>query len=122
LALSVSACGLAGRYALPSGSSAKSAAGMAMIAFLYFVVNTVLVSGILSLLQGKRLTEVWRQWYDWSFPYYLIGAVLVGLIPVGGVVPPPQAWLILLPMTYMVHFFLGLLRQGPSAQPRVKET
>jgi hypothetical protein len=50
----------------------------------------------------------------WSFPYYLIGAALVGLIPSSGQMVDGQAWLILLPLAYLVHFFVGLT-QGKVA-------
>ena len=62
-----------------------------------------------SLLRGKRLAGVCSEWYVWSFPYYLIGVALVGLLPSEGRPVPGEAWLILLPLVYLVHFFLGLL-------------
>ena len=54
------------------------------------------------------------QWYVWSFPYYLIGITLVGLIPALGASSDPEAWLVLVPMIYLVHFFLGLAEWRPS--------
>ena len=50
----------------------------AMVA-LYFAINTLLVSGILSLVQGKPLSSVCEAWYLWSFVYYLAGAAVMGL-------------------------------------------
>jgi hypothetical protein len=91
------------------------AAVMAVVACAYFVVNTVLVSGVLSLLQSKPLAEVCGQWYVWSFPYYLIGVTLVGLIPGPGHTVSGEAWLVLLPMVYLVHFFLGLAKGHASS-------
>jgi hypothetical protein len=108
LALSVSVCFVLARVFLSSGLDHYRAALMAFIACTYFVVNTVLVSGVLTLLEGKRFAEVCEQWYVWSFPYYLVGAALVGLIPSPGRPVQPEAWLILLPLLYLVHFFLGL--------------
>jgi hypothetical protein len=87
---------------------------IAVVACAYFVVNTVLVSGVLSLVQRKPLAEVCGQWYAWSFPYYLIGVTLVGLIPAPGQTVSGEAWLILAPMIYLVHFFLGLAEWRPS--------
>ena len=85
---------------------------MAAAAFVHFVVNTLIVSGVLSLLGGKSLREVWEPWYQWSLPYYLIAAALVGLLPFGGHSAPPEAWLILLPLLYLVRFFYGLSLPG----------
>jgi hypothetical protein len=66
-------------------------------------------------LQGKPLAEVYSQWYVWSFPYYLIGVALVGLFPSPGGAVPGAAWLVLLPLAYLVHFFLGLLEWHASS-------
>src|SRR5437870_3963516 len=103
--LSAGICFLAVRLALPFGLDGYAPAKLAMIACVYFIVNTLFVSGVLSLLQGKRLVEVARAWYVWSFPYYLIGAVLVGLIPLPGRALHAEAALILVPLISLVHFF-----------------
>lgn len=110
LALSVGICFLAAYGPLSSLLQANRPATLALVACLYFVANTFLVSGVLSLLQGKPLGEVCREWYVWSFPYYLVGAVLVGLFPTVGAAPDPEAWLLLVPPLYLVHFFYGLGR------------
>ena len=44
------------------------------VAAVYFVVNTCLVAGIMALIAGERILIVWRQWFLWSFPYYVVGA------------------------------------------------
>src|SRR5947209_4596778 len=59
-----------------SGADAYRPMALALVTAVFFALNTCLVSGILSLLQGKRLAEVCQTWYSWSFPYYLIGAAL----------------------------------------------
>ena len=89
-------------------------AALALVACLYFVTNTVLVSGVLSLLQGKPLREVCQEWYVWSFPYYLIGAALVGLLPFSGQSLPPEASLVLMPLLYLMHFYYGLSKELPE--------
>jgi hypothetical protein len=48
---------------------------LAVAASFYFTADTLLVSGVLSLVQGKSLFAVWQQCYLWSFPYYLAGAI-----------------------------------------------
>jgi hypothetical protein len=45
-----------------------------LAAAVYFAVNTLLVSGILSILQGKPILKVWQTWFLWAFPYYLVGS------------------------------------------------
>jgi hypothetical protein len=81
---------------------------MAAAAFVQFAVNTLIVSGVLSMLQGEGLDEIWGRWFEWSFPYYVIGAALVALLPFRGRMAQPEAWIILLPLLYLVHFFYGL--------------
>jgi hypothetical protein len=115
VALSVGACFVIGRVWLAAGIEHYLPAVIAVVACAYFVVNTVIVSGVLSLLQSKPLAEVCGQWYVWSFPYYLIGVTLVGLIPAPRHTVSAEAWLILLPMVYLVHFFLGLANGHASS-------
>ena len=50
LIVSVSVCFVAGHAVLSSGMGQFRPAAIALLAFVYFVVNTVLVSGVLSLL------------------------------------------------------------------------
>jgi len=122
LMISVGACFFLARVCLASGMRQYLPAVVAMVACVHFLINTAVVSGVLSLLQGKRLGEVYGQWYFWSFPYYLIGVALVGLFPSPGraVAVPGEAWLVLLPLVYLVHFFLGLL-QWHAGSPAVEE-
>jgi hypothetical protein len=85
--------------------AANPAARLGVVAAVYFVVNTMLVSGVLALLQGQSFSDTCAEWYLWSFPYYLTGAAFVGLTlhPRVG-----EAWLVLVPLVYLIHFFCGL--------------
>ncbi len=97
---------------------------MALVACVYFAVNTSLVSGVLALVAGKRLAETSEAWYLWSFPYYLIGSTLVGLLSISAETRHLEGWLILAPLLYLVHFFMGLLEfrlpPGVSHKPRAR--
>jgi hypothetical protein len=106
--ISVAASFVVARIWLAASISHYLPAVMALVGCAYFVINTVIVSGILSLLHRKPLAEVCSEWYVWSFPYYLVGVTLVGLAPAPGQRVSGEAWLILLPVLYLVHFFLGL--------------
>lgn len=108
LALSIGLCFLVARAAGGFGLEAWRPAGLALLAALHFFTSTMLVSGVLSLLQGKPLRLVCQQWYEWFLPFYLIGAVVVGLLPLSDHVPAPEGWLILLPLLYLVHFFCAV--------------
>src|ERR1700688_1944061 len=43
-------------------------------ALVFFLANTLPISIIISLTEGKSSRKVWSECYFWSFPYYLIGA------------------------------------------------
>ncbi len=46
-------------------------------ASIMYFVNTALVSVILTLVQRESLTAVWKHWCLGSFPFYLVGAIIV---------------------------------------------
>ena len=52
----------------------------ALAVCVYFVMNTGLVSGVLSLVDGKSVRRVWQSSYLASFPLYLIGAAVAALV------------------------------------------
>lgn len=108
LTLSVSAAFGIAHGIFEEGLHTYRPAVLALVACVYFVLNTLLVSGVLSLLQGKSLRDICGQWYEWSFPYYMVGAALVGLLPVSTESVLPESWLILVPLLYLVHFFYSL--------------
>jgi hypothetical protein len=111
VSLSIGLCHWLAHGPLVTSLGASGTSGLAAVVCLFFVVNTGLVSGVLSLLQGKSLADVSRQWYLWSFPYYLLGAVFVSLLPLSGQEFRPEALLLLLPLLFLIHFFYGLSLQ-----------
>jgi hypothetical protein len=74
-------------------------------ATVYFFSNTLLVSGVLSLVEHRRLPEVWQRCYLWTFPYYVVGAAAAGLISISSRTLGWQIPLMLLPATYLVFMF-----------------
>jgi len=57
LTISVSACFFLARVGLVSGMTHYLPAVITLVACLHFLINTAVVSGVLSLLQGKRLAD-----------------------------------------------------------------
>jgi len=55
------------------------AAMMVLGSCVYVVLNTGLVSLVISLAEGRSLTELWSSCYEWTFPYFLMGAAVAGL-------------------------------------------
>ena len=87
---------------------------LCVVVALYFVVTTLLESGLLSLAQGKPFSTVGEAWYLWNFVYYLAGAAIMGLTMVSA--QEVQAWIILLPIACLIWFFWRI-RSKPMEAP-----
>src|SRR3569833_2708436 len=46
----------------------------------YFLMNTLPLSLVIGFSQRSRIREIWSATYFWTFPYYLFGAALAGMI------------------------------------------
>src|SRR6266446_973560 len=55
------------------------AALMVLGACVYMVLNTGLVSLVISLAEGRSLRDIWSSCYEWTFPYFLVGPAVAGL-------------------------------------------
>src|SRR5437867_8278189 len=67
-------------HTIPTMLALNSMAVMMVLgACAYVVLNTGLVSLVISLAEGRPLTEIWSSCYEWTFPYFLVGAALAGL-------------------------------------------
>ncbi len=97
-----------------SGRFASSKPILLMLAALvFFFANTLPISVVISLTEGKSTRKIWKECYFWSFPYYLVGAAAVGLV---GIVNRSAGWqtsLLVLPLIYWVYrsyrLYLGRL-------------
>ena len=65
---------------LAHGAGEGSFLLLAVTSLVFFLINTLLVSEVLSLVENKSLKEIWLHWYLWSFPYYLVGAAIASVI------------------------------------------
>src|SRR5579859_5194298 len=82
-------------------------------ALVFFFANTLPISIVIALTEGKSSRKVWAECYFWSFPYYLVGAAAVGLV---GIINRAAGWetsLLVLPLIYWVYrsyrLYLGRL-------------
>ena len=67
-------------HAIPTMLGLNSMAAMMVLGgCVYVVLNTGLVSLVVSLAEGRSLREIWSSCYEWTFPYFLVGAALAGL-------------------------------------------
>ncbi len=84
-----------------------------LAACVYFVANTVPVAAVISLTERKSLRRIWSDCYFWSFPYYLVGAGVAGMMSWLHDFTDWQTSLLILPIVYLIYrsyrLYLGKL-------------
>ncbi len=81
------------------------AAMMVLGACVYVVMNTGLVSLVISLAEGRPLRDLWSSCYEWTFPYFVVGAAVAGLASAAGQGSNLGATLLVVPAMYFVHLY-----------------
>ena len=80
---------------------------------IYFVSNTLPVAAVISLTERRSLRKIWSECYFWSFPYYLVGAGVVGSMSWLHDFADWQTSLLTLPVVYLIYrsyrLYLGKL-------------
>jgi len=69
----------------------------------YFAVNTMSVSTVIALSKRGNPIKVWRECYLWSFPYYLLGALIAGVISTINHSLGWQVAVLILPLVYWIY-------------------
>jgi len=86
---------------------------LVLAACVYFVTNTFSVAIVISLTEGKRLGKIWKECYFWSFPYYIAGAAIAGLLSAVNRIAGWQTSLLVFPVVYWIYrsyrLYLGRL-------------
>jgi len=72
-------------------------------AVTYFACNTAAMSAIIGLTEDKPFQKVWTDNYLWSFPYYMVGAAIAGLINFLNQHIGWQSSLLVLPPIYLMY-------------------
>lgn len=81
------------------------AATMVLGAGVYVVLNTGLVSLVISLAEQRSLREMWSSCYEWTFPYFLVGAAIAGLAGGTGHGANLGLTLLVMPAMYLVYIY-----------------
>ena len=93
-------------HALPALLGASSAAAMMTAgACVYVLLNTGMVSLVISLAEGQSLKQLWPQCYEWTFPYFLVGAAVAGLASAAGQGSNFGLTLLVVPAMYFVYVY-----------------
>ncbi len=86
---------------------------LVVTALVFFIANTLPVTIIISLTEGKSPRKIWSECYFWSFPYYLVGAATVFVVDLVNRHTGWQTTLLVLPVIYWVYrsyrLYLGRL-------------
>src|SRR6266481_7652276 len=91
-------------HAIPTMLGLNSMAAMMILgACVYVVLNTALVSLVISLAEGRSLRELWSSCYEWTFPYFLMGAAVAGLASASGRGTNLGLTLLVVPAMYFVY-------------------
>jgi len=99
---------------------------LAVATCLYFLANSLLVSGVLSLVRREPLRTVWQQCYLFAFPYYLLGGAVAGLMAASGHEYGWRPPLLILPVMGLAFLFyrlyLARLAMLPAASLQAVKT
>ncbi|MGA2185970.1 MAG: diguanylate cyclase [Bryobacteraceae bacterium] len=76
---------------------------LTLAATVFFTMTTVPMASIVSLSERRSLLRVWHDSYFWSFPYYLVGAILAGITSYAGRTFGWQSALVIIPISYLIY-------------------
>jgi len=69
----------------------------------YFAVNTMSVSAVIAFSERRSAIRVWKECYLWSFPYYLLGALIAGVVSTINHSLGWQVAVLILPVVYWIY-------------------
>lgn len=69
----------------------------------YFAMNTMSVSGIIALTEKRNPLLVWKECYLWSFPYYMLGAMIAAGVSLINREFGWQFAILVLPLVYWMY-------------------
>jgi putative nucleotidyltransferase with HDIG domain len=72
-------------------------------AITHFACNTAAMSMIIGFTEDKAISKVWTDSYLWSFPYYMVGAAIAGLVHFLNKHIGWQSSLLVLPPIYLMY-------------------
>jgi energy-converting hydrogenase Eha subunit A len=76
-----SAFAFAGSHLIVRSFDANNVVALVLLAGTFYLsMNTVLVSIVVGLTEQQPIRQVWQHCYEWVFPYFAFGIVIVGLM------------------------------------------
>jgi diguanylate cyclase (GGDEF)-like protein/putative nucleotidyltransferase with HDIG domain len=112
-ALAIAVTFFAYRYSMVHQMVKNPSTLLFLAACVYFVANTLPVATVISLTERRSLRKIWSDCYFWSFPYYLVGAGVAGMMSWLHGFTDWQTSLLTLPVVYLIYrsyrLYLGKL-------------
>jgi len=84
----------------------------------FFLSNTVPVSIVIALTERTSPSKIWAETYFWSFPYYLAGAAVVGLVAFSNRYVGWQSTILVLPAMYWIYHSYNLYLERLEEEKR----
>ena len=103
LSISVTAASLVFHSTLAHSFGMQWPLLLAAASTTYFAVNTMSVSGIIAITERRNPVVVWKECYLWSFPYYMLGALIAGGVSVMNRTFGWQIAILVLPVVYWMY-------------------
>jgi diguanylate cyclase (GGDEF)-like protein/putative nucleotidyltransferase with HDIG domain len=121
MAVAIGISDLTYRLFVPSGSLGMLNIRLLVAAGSFFVANTFPLAVIDSLEKGTRIGATWREKHFWTFPYYLIGAAMAGVLTLSKTAIGWDTALSVLPVIYIIHRFYRLQQDRLTDEKRHAE-
>jgi diguanylate cyclase (GGDEF)-like protein/putative nucleotidyltransferase with HDIG domain len=100
-------------YSMSRSPVSNPSTALFLAACIYFMANTLPIAAVISLTERRSLRKIWAECYFWSFPYYLVGAGVVGMMSWLHGFADWQTSLLTLPVIYLIYrsyrLYLGKL-------------
>jgi MASE9 len=105
-------------HAVPAMLGLSSMTAMMVLgAGVYLLLNTGLVSLVISLAERRSLKEIWSSCYEWTFPYFAAGAAVAGLASAASHGANLGGALVVVSVMYFVytHYRIYIVRAVPDS-------
>ena len=103
LALSITAADLVFRNHVAENIGLRWPLLLAAASTTYFAFNTMSVSAVIAMTERRNPWSLWRECYLWSFPYYLLGAMIAAGVSIIDRVLGWQVAILVLPVVYWIY-------------------
>jgi len=76
---------------------------LVVAAVAFFVANSLPVTLLIAMVEGRTLRSTWSESYLWSFPYYIIGSAIAAAYNAVNNLVGWQTSMLLLPVVYLIY-------------------